>query len=303
MQFAKKMVLVPYSMVENLSARDSTILSQNHAQQPTSNPSWNEQQLGTGVMEIEAGRAHLGQLDRELQAVMMSRAADDVKLKLYQKIMSGYRMAKADLDQPTTVAIKPSPAKPIDMESMVKEVPLKLRPSAKLLLKHMRQSNRIGWNDRGELVVDRQRLPLTSVRDLVTHFVSQSTAGERAEDAPDGYRHMVRALQETNVPITAIKNRFRKSDIIDDDNNQPMAAAEGDAGSDAERLHGARRGDTESEREADMEREEEEEFSTPSKRKRKRRGKQRGKGLGMLAAARLAKSSLGRPFRWELYKM
>ena len=100
--------------------------------------------------------------------------------------------------------------------SIVENIPSHYRNKALALLDHLDNNpEKIGWNDNGELIVNKKLIPNSIIIDIVRHlYISKKGYN------PNGVKQFVSALQKSNVAQTLISNKS----IIDQLNSIPLAS-------------------------------------------------------------------------------
>ena len=193
MENAKKMILVSPDQFENMRPKDES-------------------------------RASMSNIDAELQAILKGHQPADVKIKLYQQTLDKYIQQrneyyaplefKVKADKPTTATLSGS--------SIASAVKPRYKEAAQLLVNHLEQHPRIGWNEKHELMVDERRVPDSNIFNLVQDF---TTAGVgKSSSKPVGFEQFAQVLKETHVPRTAVTN-YHRWRMIDDAAPTPRGRA------------------------------------------------------------------------------
>ena len=158
----------------------------------------------------------LGALDEKMHDVMNeSDLSEEERVKLHNQNLRRYLVYHArETEKPVLVknvkrdqsSLSPTEDEHLDVveKDILESVPQTMKTRAKRLVNKIKTSNRIGWNERGELVLDDQTLPNTNMVDLVNDVLRRRKTFE-----PRGWRTFTRALQEENVPQDLIGHKER----------------------------------------------------------------------------------------------
>jgi len=93
-----------------------------------------------------------------------------------------------------------------NQEKIISTIPPKMRSRAGALLGLLPETN-ISWNQRGELMIDKECVEGTNICDLV-----KSVLWDYKNYEPKGFEVFVNALATNNVPETLIQNTKCRSD-------------------------------------------------------------------------------------------
>ena len=113
-------------------------------------------------------------LDKKMQTILEREdLSADERLKLYDQSFTRYLNVYDDY-RPTPVAVAPEPVKQdlIDNE-ILESVPKTMKAKAQLLLKKMKSSPDISWNEIGELKYKGKTVQGSNVVDLVNDVLSK----------------------------------------------------------------------------------------------------------------------------------
>ncbi len=120
------------------------------------------------------------------------------RIKLYHQTLDHYN-AHHEVPPPLDV-VKEDPVE-VDI---IESVPKLLTKKAKRLMGHIKKSDSLSWNDRGELIHAGERMPHTNISDLVNDLLRK-----RKHFEPRGWRTFADVLHETNVPTDLVGNQDR----------------------------------------------------------------------------------------------
>ena len=201
MEHAKKMVLV-----DPRQLRDAQSANTAHIVQPESS---------TIDMTLRG-------LERGLKSILeRDDLPEDRKVDLYSHYLQQYLTMKkkqtATYRRPTEVVLTnptrespPPPSRdetspdPLENE-IVESVPLNLRRQATLLVKRIKENPSMGWNEKGELMVDGSPIGGSNIVDLVNDVLRS----RKKATPPKGWENFARKLGEANVPAELVRNPNR----------------------------------------------------------------------------------------------
>ena len=135
-------------------------------------------------------------LDKKMQTILEREdLSADERLKLYDQSFTRYLNVYDDY-RPRPVAVAPEPVKQdlIDDE-ILESVPKTMKAKAQLLLKKMKSSPDISWNEKRELKCKGETVQGSNVVDLVNDVLRK-----RKYFNPQGWETFGEALREANVP-------------------------------------------------------------------------------------------------------
>jgi hypothetical protein len=144
-------------------------------------------------------------LDKKLQTILEREdLSEDERLKLYDQSFTRYLNVYDDY-RPRPVADAPEPVKQdlIDNE-ILESVPKTMKAKVQLLLKKMKSSPDISWNEKEELKYKGETVQESNVVELVNDVPSK-----RKYFNPQGWETFGEALRETNVPQDLIGHEDR----------------------------------------------------------------------------------------------
>ena len=155
-------------------------------------------------------------LDKKMQSTLEREdLPTDERLKLYDQALYRYRKLYDDY-RPTPKTVKVEPSMAVQEESIQKQgeselekevidsVPKTLKGKAELLLKKLKSSPDISWNEKGELKYRGETVKGSNVVDLVNDVLRK-----RKYFNPEGWETFGEALREANVPQDLIGHEER----------------------------------------------------------------------------------------------
>ena len=201
MDHAKKMVLVPYNMLNTIQQ--------------------NQREQNTPI------RNSMVTLSGEMNNILDDRAESDTdKAKAYTQSLQRYLAFKEKQDEkPLSVRVLHSnnvgreredvnedkPPSEIE-EEIVQSAPIGMRNKAKLLLRKLKGNKEIiNWDEKGEVSVDGNPIRGSNIVDLTL-----DTLRQRKHFNPEGWQQFRRVLSDLNVPRDYIRNPARKATIARD---------------------------------------------------------------------------------------
>ena len=132
--------------------------------------------------------------------------SEDERLKLYDQSFTRYLNVYDDYG-PRPVAVAPEPVKQdlIDNE-ILESVPKTMKAKVQLLLKKMKSTPEISWNEKEELKYKGETVQESNVVELFNDVLSK-----RKYFNPQGWETFGEALREANVPqdLIAYEDRWR----------------------------------------------------------------------------------------------
>ena len=143
-------------------------------------------------------------LDTKIQTILEREdMSEDERLKLYDQSFTRYLNVYDDY-RPRPVAVAPEPVKQdlIDNE-IVESVPKTMKAKVQLLLKKMKSSPDISWNEKEELKYKGETVQESNVVELV------NVLSKRKYFNPQGWETFGEALREANVPQDLIGHEDR----------------------------------------------------------------------------------------------
>ena len=130
--------------------------------------------------------------------------SEDERLKLYEQSFTRYLNVYDDY-KPRPVAVAPEPVKQDLIDNDILEsVPKTMKAKVQLLLKKMKSSPDISWNEKEELKYKGETVQESNVVELVNDVLSK-----RKYFNPQGWETFGEALREANVPQDLIGHEDR----------------------------------------------------------------------------------------------
>ena len=173
---------------------------------------------------------HMSNLDSAMLKVTNDESLPiDAKIVQYNKILRLYRIAKQKMEQPVKIEIhEPFETEIIETETnktniteagssnvfedlILDTVPQKSHKKARLLLKYTRNNPNIKWTDKGEMIVDGNKIVGSNIVDIINDL-----SRDRKSDAVIGSEVLLKKLVEQNVPKEVIVNKKRLSLLNDE---------------------------------------------------------------------------------------
>ena len=144
-------------------------------------------------------------LDKKMQTILdREDLSADERLKLYGQSFTRYLNVYDDY-KPRPVAVAPEPVKQdLFDDEILESVPKTMKAKAQLLLKKMKSSPDISWNEKGELKYKGETVQGSNVVDLVNDVLRK-----RKYFNPQGWETFGEALREANVPQDLIGHEDR----------------------------------------------------------------------------------------------
>ena len=136
---------------------------------------------------------HVTQFDHDMKSVLDSNEPDDVKAKLYTQALNKFKT----LSQPPPTLNIGSYADVVTDEEILDSVPTTLRHKARRLLRFVRETTGLNWNDRGELIYKQTVVPNSNIIELVNDVLRQ-----RSSDRAIGWKEFASGLAASNVKIS-----------------------------------------------------------------------------------------------------
>ena len=160
----------------------------------------------------------LSELDEEMKTILERQDLSEFnKARAYSEILDKYLDVKRRLQQPTAIPIvdqKTQESSPSQLDKQTVDlnlIPQNYRNRAQNLLTHIEKQTDLDWNNKGELIVDRQPIVGSHIIDLVKDTVSTRQRGADIE-SPTGASVFMEGLRKSNVPQSLIGNKtaYRK---------------------------------------------------------------------------------------------
>lgn len=147
----------------------------------------------------------LGTLDSEMTSIINNpNIALDLKLQKYNQVLQRYKFLQTERNKPYSIEIEEHNPK-LDFEVILRGIPEKKIPIAKLLTDFISKQDNIHIEDTGEITVDGQRIRNSNIIDLVHDLVRD----RKTHTGPVGIQSLTHALKVANVPLEYIGNKNR----------------------------------------------------------------------------------------------
>jgi hypothetical protein len=152
-------------------------------------------------------------LDKNIQTILEREdLSADERLKLYDKSFTRYLSVHDDYrPRPVAVVLEPVKQDLIDneiLESVPKAYQKTMKAKAQLLLKKMKSSPYISWNEKGDLKYKGETVQGSNVVNLVNDVLRK-----RKYFNPQGWETFGEALREANVPQDLIGHDEKTTEI------------------------------------------------------------------------------------------
>ena len=166
---------------------------------------------------------YLTNLDREMLTILKDDSLPiDVKHLKYNQILKKFQTAKHESEKPIKIEIhkmstdsKEFDEEPAQYDSLQDEitdtVPHRFQKQANLLLKYARKSPHIKWSDKGEMIVDGNKIVGSNIVDIINDL-----SRDRKTQPALGSDVFLKKLVDENVPTEIIVNKKRLS-LLDRD--------------------------------------------------------------------------------------
>ena len=191
MEHARKMYLVPKELLKLIEEKQS--------------------------QRVKPLTSKIGKLDQQLESMLNTDALPaDEQLKLYNQSAQQWQTYQEKDNQPIPVMLQSNTTSTTDIQaptksssrtvydSVIESIPKTFQRQAKWLLQRIQNSDHLGWNEQGELIVDGNPVPGTHMVDLINDVVRR-----RKTSQPMGWRVFSRALNRLNVPQEVVGNKDR----------------------------------------------------------------------------------------------
>ena len=158
----------------------------------------------------------INSLDQDMETILRNTAlSDDEKVRQYQRTLERYLTFHNQYHQgqlpltttnsgssTTTTSTTPRKTNRLEDGDILESIPRTLRRKASLLLQRVKQSDSLGWNDRGELTVDGKAIPNSNMIDLMNDALR-----ERQHFQPTGRAVFAQGLKAMNIPRDWVRNK------------------------------------------------------------------------------------------------
>lgn len=183
------------------------------------------------VGENEGVTRHLSNLDKEMSKILNDDSLPiDEKVLKYNQILRKFQRIKQDTQQPFKFEVQepkvkveaaaiPEPVLEqekvnIDSfeESILDTIPQRWHRQARQLLKHSLANPHIKWTDKGEMIVDGNKIVGSNIVDLINDLARDRKSSEPVI----GSGVLLKKLLGENVPTEYIVNKRRLSTLKDE---------------------------------------------------------------------------------------
>ncbi len=120
------------------------------------------------------------------------------------KVDNTEQSSQSDASIPEIPEDKKETINTLSHEAIIVGMPKVYQSRAKGLLEHIKQTNCVKWNDRGEVYIDGIFIPNTHITDLIKDCVKEFTSY-----SPIGRKEFIRKLHESNVPQSLLGKNHR----------------------------------------------------------------------------------------------
>ena len=122
----------------------------------------------------------------------------DVLMKLYGDALARYDVKRKEAERPLAMAVQ---QKPTVNEDLLASIPKSKTEAGEAMLKFLRDTPTIQWNERKELVLNGAPVAGTNLVDLFNYVVRDLS------NPPVGHMEFLEALHSNNVPQLALGNK------------------------------------------------------------------------------------------------
>ena len=169
----------------------------------------------------------MNSLDQDMDIILRNTTlSDEAKVQRYQHVLERYltfhdqyqqgqrptRTTPTPAAPTTTTPAKTPPSNRLEEAAILESIPPTLRRKATLLLQRVKQSDALGWNDRGELTVDGTAVPNSNMIDLMNDALR-----ERQHFQPTGRAVFARGLRAMNIPRDWVRNKIWWDETVQED--------------------------------------------------------------------------------------
>lgn len=123
----------------------------------------------------------ISRLDNEVRDILEGNEPDDAKAKHYAMALKKFRVRQPVRDEDDKV----------DETEIIESVPTTVRHKAKRMIRIVKESPHLAWNERGELIYNQTTIPGSSIVELFNDIFRQRRLGE---DRPLGWHEFSEGL-------------------------------------------------------------------------------------------------------------
>jgi len=178
------------------------------------------------VGENEGMTKYMSDLDGEMLNIANNDSIPiDAKLLKYHQILRMHQAAKQETENPFKLEVQPATEKPSEEvaseipqkskslhQTILSTVPVKFHKQAKLLFDYAHSIPGLKWSEKGEMVVDGNKVVGTNIVDLINDL-----SRNRTTEPPVGVDLFIKKLSDQNVPKELILNKKRLSTMTSKD--------------------------------------------------------------------------------------
>ena len=152
-------------------------------------------------------------LDQEMSDILNSQMDDREKYSLYQQALLGFLKVKDETASPippSATFLPTEDKRNDDLERhIIESLPKKFRLHGSNLLRHLKNSGKVTWNDHGIISLDGTEVSGANLVDLVNEAMRH-----RKQPLPRGYEQFARVLRKANIPREFIGNKVLWNTIV-----------------------------------------------------------------------------------------
>lgn len=149
----------------------------------------------------------VGRADENLQTIMDSKLKDDTKWKLYQQSMHRYIDQFNSSINPDAATVTSKSHDMLSTETIVSCIPDKYKSKARQLVELLRSSEKLLWDQNGQVNLNGRQLIGSNITDLVVDVLRAS------KQTPIGSDQFIELLAELNIPESLITNPERRNKL------------------------------------------------------------------------------------------
>lgn len=157
----------------------------------------------------------LGELDSEMQKILLQKSEDSEKWKLYQQTLQRYLHFVNEQRKPLEISIANQTDQSHQdhtrfLSQLTTVTPKKFQHHAKALFHSLAQSNAIvSWDELGQLRIDDTPLPQSHIVELISDAVRTRKIAKAR-----GWKSFATVLKRINVPLDLISNTQYRDQIL-----------------------------------------------------------------------------------------
>jgi hypothetical protein len=148
----------------------------------------------------------LENLDSEMTSIIYSTNIPlDAKLLKYNQVLQRFKFLQTERNKPYSIEIEERGSQKLDFDKILKGIPEKKIPAAKLLTDFISKLDNIHIESNGEISINGHRISNSNIIDLVHDLVRD----RKTNMPPLGIEPLTFALKQANVPMEYIGNKNR----------------------------------------------------------------------------------------------